>query len=160
MAPVNAPVCGVVPGVSRRFIWLMLAVHGTAALVPWVLGLQPALAAALSAGVLGWGGWHIATHRSGRGRNRVASVELAADGRARLHMGDGHAPNATLRGVPLTNRMMTLLVFRTEARQRLVTVVWSDACAPGDYRRLRVYVRWAGWYQGAERSSRRPDAPA
>ena len=159
MAPVRVPVCSVTPGVSARFIGLMGFVHGAAALVPWLLGLPPALAALVGAAVLAWGGWQIGVHAGRLGRTRVTGLELMADGRAQVRMQDGGDPDATLEDVPLTNRMVTLLVFRTRGGQRLIVTVWADAFPPDQYRHLRVYVRWAEWRRGGTRNSGRSSSP-
>jgi len=155
---VSAPRCTVVLAVSRRFIGLMVLVHGSAALVPWWLGLQPALAAVLCAGVVFAGGWQIALHAGWARHERLDSLELVGDGRARLQRHGAAAVDATLCEVPFTNRVMTLLAFQTRAGRRLVAMVWADACQPGQYRRLRVFVRWAGWRQAGARDSARSDA--
>lgn len=156
----SAPVCRVEPGVSRRFVGLMALVHGTAALVPFALGLQPSVAVALSVGVLGWGGWQVAVHAGWTRGDRLASLDLMADGRARLQLREGGCLDGTLQDVPFTNRLVTLMVFRTAAGRRVVAMVWADGCPAGQYRRLRVCVRWAGWRRRVEHDSGHPDAPA
>ena len=155
----RVPVCSVTPRVSARFIGLMVFVHGAAALVPWLLGLPPGLAGFVSAAVLAWGGWQIGVHAGRMRRTRFTCVELMADGGARLRMQDGSGADATLEDVPLTNRLVTLLVFRTQGGQRLIVMVWADSCPPDQYRRLRVYVRWAEWRRGGVRNSGRSRSP-
>lgn len=137
----------------------MVFAHGAVASVPWLLGLPPALAAVVSAAVLVGGGWQIGVH-AGRVRHaRVTGLELMADGRARLRIQDGGGKDATLDDVPLTNLLVTLLVFRIQGGQRLIVMVWADACPPDHYRRLRVYVRWAEWRRGGTWNSGRSSSP-
>jgi hypothetical protein len=138
----------------------MMLVHGGVAPVPWLLGLQPPFAAILGTGVLGWGGWQVASHAGWMRAQRLVGLELMADGCARLLLQDGSSLDATLRDVPLSNRMVTLLVFRTQAGRRRNALVWADACPTGQYRRLRVFVRWAEWRRGGEQGSAGSDAPA
>ena len=138
----------------------MMLVHGGVAPVPWLLGLHPPLAVILGIGVLGWGGWQVALHAGWMRGQRLVGVELMANGCARLVLQRGGILDATLRDVPLSNRMVTVLVFRTQAGQRRTALVWADACQSGQYRLLRVFVRWAQWRRGGEPGSAGSDAPA
>lgn len=123
---------------------LLLAAAGAAAglvwLLPWGMWVRLGLIVAIAVAVHG----ALARHARLRGAAAVVALELAADGSFSVRLGDGGWRPAVVAGSSTVTPWLTVLNLRLAGRQRGTSVViLPDRLGTQEFRRLRVWLRWA-----------------
>lgn len=139
----RTPELVVTPGPSVRVAALLCAAHGWAVLAAACVELDPAhrlLLGAVLAGSLARATLDQALRRS---RYSVVRIRVAANG-CTLERAGAHPVHGALVAGTVVWRHLAILAVREPGRRRIHRVlVWCDALPSDDFRRLRVWLRWA-----------------
>ncbi|MFN7086842.1 MAG: protein YgfX [Burkholderiales bacterium] len=130
---------------SRSLAWLLLAAHVAALALLWPLAVPPWLkvlaALALVASLL----FFLARVAWLGTPQAVTAIEIGDDDAIAVRTRDGAWHSCRLARDSFVSAQLTIVVLRQENRRGAKHIVLvPDNVDAGDFRRLRVWLRWAG----------------
>jgi len=130
---------------SARLMWLLILAHAGALALLWPLALPLWLKAAIGLAVIASLAFFLSHAALLRAPRAVIAVEIKEDGSVALQTRRGEWHECRLSGDSYVSPWLTLLVLRQENRltPRYVAILPDNVDAE-DFRRLRVWLRWAG----------------
>ncbi len=130
---------------SVYLAWLLVMAHAGAVALLWPLALPLWVKAAIGLAVIASLVFFLGHAALLRTPQAVIAVEIKEDGSITLQTRRGEWHECRLSGDSYVSPWLTLLVLRQENRltPRYVAIM-PDNVDAGDFRRLRVWLRWAG----------------
>ena len=136
---------------SRSLAWILIGAHIAAGAC--VVALHPPWWIALAAGtvLLASVVFHLLRDALRRLPDSVTTLQARKDGSYRLTLRNGESPACRLLGSSFVTPWLTIVnVELAEERSTRHVVIVPDAVSAGDFRRLRVWLRWKGAAHAAE----------
>ena len=139
---------------SARLMWLLILAHAGALALLWPLALPLWLKAAIGLTVIASLAFFLNHAALLRAPRAVIAVEIKEDGSVALQTRRGEWHECRLSGDSYVSPWLTLLVLRQEntLTPRYVAILPDNVDAE-DFRRLRVWLRWAGRQAADNRTS-------
>lgn len=129
-------------GPSLQLAMLLVAGHVAAALLlatlPLTAGWQFAALLLLAAHCV----WVVRGKALRRGGKAPAALRFDSREDVRVSFRDGRMQRGRLLGGSTVSRWLVLLDIRLDSGRRMAVPLMRDALGPGEYRRLRVWLRW------------------
>jgi toxin CptA len=130
---------------SARLTWLLIVAHAGAAALLWPLALAIWIKAAIVAAIVASLLFFLNQVALLTLPEAVIAVEIHEEGTMALQTRRGEWHECKLSGDSFVSDWLTILVLAQEHRRRARhVVVMPDNVDAGDFRRLRVWLRWAG----------------
>ncbi len=131
-------------GQSRYLVWLLLLAHAGAMALLWPLALpawgKAAIILAVIASLVFFLG-HVALLRTPQA---VLAIEIRESGEIAIRTRCGVWYDCRLSGDSFVSAWLTIMVLEQENRRAArYVVITPDNVDAGDFRRLRVWLRWA-----------------
>jgi len=132
-------------GRSRRLTWLLIVAHAGAAALLWPLAMALWIKAVVAVAIIASLAFflnHVALLTT---PEAVIAVEIREQENISLQTRRGEWHECKLSGDSFVSAWLTILVLAQENRRRARhVVIMPDNVDSGDFRRLRVWLRWAG----------------
>lgn len=138
---------------SRRLAWLLGGAHLVALMLLLTLPVAWWVAAAVAAVLVASAMQTIFRHALRRGTRAVTALEFADREQVRVRTGDGLWHGGRLLGTSTVGAGLAVLNIRLDAHGMRHVVVTGDGIDDGDFRRLRVWLRWGPRPAGADAES-------
>jgi toxin CptA len=130
---------------SARLTWLLILAHAGAAALLWPLAMAVWIKAVIAAAVIANLLFFLAYVALLTTPEAVIAVEFHEQGKIALRTRRGEWHECKLSGDSFVADWLTILVLAQENRRRArYVVITPDNVDAGDFRRLRVWLRWAG----------------
>lgn len=130
-------------GSSRQFATLLVAMHGFAAVIFWVVPLPYWLAAMLMPVFLGSAGYYLKRDCFRALPRSLVALRLQTDCRCDFQTRAGSWHEAVLLGSSFVSPNLTVLNLKpVGGRLAKHLVILPDAVDAEDFRRLRVWLKW------------------
>jgi toxin CptA len=131
----------------KRSLWLAVAlsaIHLGAAVATWLaavpLWLQTVITLAIAVNLV----YYVSRHAVLRTSQAIVSLEVTDDGRIAFQTHGGNWHECRLLGSSYVSPSLTILNLEVSVTRRVRHVVLiSDNIEPGEFRRLRTWLRWA-----------------
>jgi hypothetical protein len=140
---VPLPVETVILEPSRKLSAALAGTHLLGCAVPWLLGMAPAAATAISLLVLAAGWLQVRRHGVRVAPDAERALSLRADGQVLVRTQDGRELDCRLEAIPLSATSWVMLRLRLPDGSWRTVHLADDACGPDAHRRVRVFLRWA-----------------
>ncbi len=131
-------------GRSARLTWLLILAHAGAVALLWPLAMAIGIKAVLAAMIIASLAFFLRHAALLTASEAVIAVEIHEQGAMSLQTRRGEWHECKLSGDSFVSDWLTILVLAQENRRRARHVVITpDNVDAGDFRRLRVWLRWA-----------------
>ena len=138
---------------SGRLTWLLILAHAGALTLLWPLDLPLWVKAAAGLAVAASLFFFLNRAALLRAAEAVIAVEIGEDGRIALQTRRGDWHECRLSGDSFVSPWLTIMILTQENRLRArYVVIVPDNVDAGDFRRLRVWMRWSGHATGKEKA--------
>jgi toxin CptA len=132
-------------GRSARLTWLLIVAHAGAAALLWPLALALWIKAAIAVAIVASLLFFLNQAALLTLPEAVIAIEIHEQGTMALQTRRGDWHECKLSGDSFVSDWLTILVLAQEDRRRARhVVIVPDNVDAGDFRRLRVWLRWAG----------------
>jgi hypothetical protein len=132
----------VAPGPCLALAALLLAAHGVAGSVPWLLGLPPAVGMAVDAVLLCQLALVAGDHALRRMPWSVRALAVRSDGSAVVLRKDGLEQAGRILADTWSSRRWIVVNLGLDSGRRRSLVLGPGALPPDQQRRLRVFLAW------------------
>jgi len=130
---------------SRSLAWLLLAAHIAALTLVWLPAMPPWLGAPAALALIASLFFSLLRVALLKTPQAVTAIEIGDDGAIAVQTRDGAWHPCRLSGDSFVSAWLTIMVLRQENRHAAKHVVLvPDNVDAEDFRRLRVWLRWAG----------------
>jgi toxin CptA len=130
---------------SGRLTWLLTLAHAGAVALLWPLAMAIWIKAAIAVVVIASLWFFLSQVALLLLPEAVMAVEIHEQGTMALQTRRGEWHECKLAGASFVSDWLTILVLDQENRRRArYVVITPDNVDAGDFRRLRVWLRWAG----------------